>query len=102
MIYISLTINTIQIFHILRPRDIPGGATLNFDVEVVDISNKGPPEPNLFAELDVNQDKKLSKEEVLVFFRKQGADEVPPGLWEEEDKDGVRSLWKLLRTARGE
>jgi len=66
---------------------IPGGATLNFDVEVVDISDKGPPEPNLFADLDTNEDGKLSKEEVLTFFKTQGAEELPDGLWEEEDKD---------------
>jgi hypothetical protein len=101
MIYISLTIHTTQICHFLRPRAIPGGATLHFDVEVVDISNKGSPEPNLFAELDVNGDKQLSKEEVLDLFIKGGTYELPPGLWEEADKDGVRSLLKLLRTARG-
>lgn len=66
---------------------IPGGATLKFDVEVVDISDSGPAEPNLFAELDTNADGKLSKEEVLVFFKSQGAEELPAGLWEEEDKD---------------
>lgn len=75
--------------------DIPGGATLNFDVEVVDFSDKeddgkgggGGDEPNLFADLDVNKDGKLTKEEVLEFFKKQGKDELPDGLWENEDKD---------------
>ena len=103
---------------------IPGGATLNFDVEVVDITEvrhfararfqneiypgsrtnshpwraagssaappqQGPIEPNLFADLDVSPtDGVLSKEEVLAFFTKQGKDELPDGLWENEDKDG--------------
>lgn len=70
--------------------DIPGGATLNFDVEVVAISDKeegGKEEPNLFADLDSNKDAKLTKEEVLEFFKKQGKDELPDGLWENEDKD---------------
>ena len=68
--------------------DIPGGATLNFDVEVVGHSNDAPPEPNLFADLDTNEDGKLTKEEVLEFFKKQGKDELPAGLWDSEDKDG--------------
>lgn len=68
--------------------DIPGGATLNFDVEVVSISDEAPPEPNLFAELDTDLDKKLTREEILVYFKKQGQDELPDGLFEGEDKDG--------------
>merc|ERR1712238_175608 len=51
--------------------DIPGGATLNFDVEVVGISDEGPEgmeEPNLFEELDTDLDGKLSKPEVGAYF----------------------------------
>uniref|UniRef100_A0A7S1VHK8 peptidylprolyl isomerase n=1 Tax=Grammatophora oceanica TaxID=210454 RepID=A0A7S1VHK8_9STRA len=66
--------------------DIPGGATLNFDVEVVDISDEGPPQPNLFAELDVDGDGKLTKEEIQAFFGQRGQ-EMPPEVWESEDKD---------------
>lgn len=51
---------------------IPGDATLNFDVEVVDVSvpKEGTPPGgskmagNLFKELDANKDKKLSQDEV--------------------------------------
>jgi len=68
--------------------DIPGGATLSFDVEVVGKSLEGPPEPNLFKDLDTDKDAKLTKEEVLEFFKKQGKEELPEGLWEKEDKDG--------------
>lgn len=67
--------------------DIPGGATLNFDVEVVSISDEGPAEKNLFQELDTNNDNKLSEEEVLAYFKKQGEDSIPPELMDEEDKD---------------
>eukprot|EP00341_Mesodinium_pulex_P010043 CAMPEP_0116961422 /NCGR_PEP_ID=MMETSP0467-20121206/46556_1 /TAXON_ID=283647 /ORGANISM="Mesodinium pulex, Strain SPMC105" /LENGTH=186 /DNA_ID=CAMNT_0004649357 /DNA_START=11 /DNA_END=571 /DNA_ORIENTATION=- len=67
--------------------DIPGGATLRFDVEVVDFGNDGPPEPNLFRDLDTNEDGKLTEDEILAFFKKQGLDELPQGLWENEDKD---------------
>jgi len=67
--------------------DIPGGATLHFDIEVVSIGAGPPPPPNLFEKLDTNKDSKLSKEEVLAFFKEQGAEEIPPELWEKEDKD---------------
>uniref|UniRef100_A0A7S2H4F6 peptidylprolyl isomerase n=1 Tax=Helicotheca tamesis TaxID=374047 RepID=A0A7S2H4F6_9STRA len=68
---------------------IPGGATLNFDVEVLDILDEGdvPAEPNVFTMIDTDGDGKLSPEEVLNFFKSQGAEDVPEGLWENEDKD---------------
>jgi hypothetical protein len=78
--------------------DIPGGATLNFDVEVMGHSD-GPPQPNIWADIDTDKDHQLTKEEVLAFFEKQqsgkggkggkgGKVELPEGLWEKEDKDG--------------
>jgi FKBP-type peptidyl-prolyl cis-trans isomerase 2 len=66
--------------------DIPGGATLNFDVEVVSVA-EGKPEPNLFVELDTDKDSKLTQEEVLAYFKKQGRDQLPDGLFESEDKN---------------
>jgi len=66
--------------------DIPAGATLNFDVEVVSIGDEAPPEQNLFVELDTNKDKKLSEEEILAYFKKQ-EQEMPEGLMTDEDKD---------------
>jgi len=66
---------------------IPGGATLNFDVEVVDISDKEPDQANLFEMLDEDGDGKLSLEEIEAFFTKQGGT-IPEGLMEDEDKDG--------------
>jgi FK506-binding protein 14 len=68
--------------------DIPGGATLRFDVEVVDFGGDAPAEPNLFKQLDTSGDKRLSQDEVLAFFKQQGKNELPAGLWESEDKDG--------------
>jgi len=69
--------------------DIPGGATLNFDVEVVDITDDpdAPPPPNVFKDLDFDGDGKISLEEVKAHFDKQGA-EMPDGLFEKEDKNG--------------
>lgn len=66
--------------------DIPGGATLNFDVEVVAKSDGPPPPPNYFAMIDSNKDGFLDKEEIEAYFKQMGA-EVPDALWEHEDKD---------------
>ena len=53
-------------------------------------------------DLDVDEDAKLTKEEVLAFFKKQGRDELPEGLWEKEDKneDGVIS-WEEFSGPKG-
>jgi hypothetical protein len=67
--------------------DIPADATLSFEVEVMG-RGEAPPEPNLFKDLDTNKDTKLSKEEVLAYFKKQGQEKLPDGLWDGEDKDG--------------
>ena len=84
--------------------DIPGGATLRFDVEVVDFGAEGEEqqEPNLFKQLDTSRDGKLSKEEVLAFFRAQGETKLPDGLWESEDKnkDGFLS-WEEFSGPKG-
>lgn len=67
--------------------DIPGGATLNFDVEVVDVSNVPPPAPDLFREIDTDEDGKLTKDEVEKFFQEKHGNGIPNELWENEDKD---------------
>ena len=54
--------------------DIPGGATLNFDVEVVEISDKAPPGPNYFAMIDTDKSGDLSKEEIEAYFKQMGMD----------------------------
>jgi len=68
--------------------DIPGGATLKFDVEVVDILDSAPPPPNVFKEIDSDADKKLSKDEVEAWFQAKQGIGIPDGLWDSEDKDG--------------
>ena len=67
--------------------DIPGGATLHFDVELLQIQD-GKPEPNLFKDIDENGDKKLTKEEVNGWFQKEHKQDMPEQLWKEEDKNG--------------
>jgi FK506-binding protein 14 len=83
--------------------DIPGGATLHFDVQVVDFSSNAPPAPNLFKELDIApQDGKLSEGELLTYFAKHGEGKIPDGLWENEDKnkDGFIS-WEEFGGPKG-
>mmetsp|Transcript_1565 Transcript_1565/g.2147 ORF Transcript_1565/g.2147 Transcript_1565/m.2147 type:complete len:210 (-) Transcript_1565:212-841(-) len=83
--------------------DIPAGATLNFDVEVVDIGDKAPPGPNFFDLIDTNKDHKISKEEMTEFFAGQGMDTIPDGLWEDEDKDGDGFItWAEFNGPKGE
>lgn len=49
---------------------IPGGATLNFDVELINIGDSAPT-TNVFKEIDIDQDKMLSREEVSEYLKKQ-------------------------------
>ncbi|XP_011298726.1 FK506-binding protein 2 isoform X2 [Fopius arisanus] len=49
---------------------IPGGATLLFDVELINISDS-PPTANVFKEIDSDEDNQLSREEVSDYLRKQ-------------------------------
>lgn len=70
--------------------DIPGGATLHFDVEVVDVQEGVPGEPNgmpnVFKQIDLNEDNKLDKSEIDEFFKGMGT-ATPEEIWEMEDKD---------------
>lgn len=66
---------------------IPGGATLKFDIEVVDIKDGPPPPPNYFSMIDTDSNGFLDKAEIDAYFEKMGR-AVPDGLWENEDKDG--------------
>ena len=83
--------------------DIPGGATLKFDVEVVDVSSTPPPEPNFFAEIDTDENGKITKEEVEAFFQEKHGTGTPDGLWENEDKDGDGVIsWEEFGGSKGE
>jgi len=48
---------------------IPGGATLIFEVELINIGDT-PPTTNVFKEIDNNSDKMLSREEVISYVWK--------------------------------
>lgn len=45
---------------------IPGGATLIFEVELIDIGNSTPT-TNVFKEIDANKDNQLSRDEVNIY-----------------------------------
>lgn len=47
---------------------IPGGATLIFQVELINIGDSAPT-TNVFKEIDDNKDNQLSREEVIVYVR---------------------------------
>lgn len=50
---------------------IPGGATLIFEVELINIGDAAAaPATNVFKEIDENQDKQLSREEVIGYVCK--------------------------------
>jgi len=78
---------------------IPGGATIRYDVEVLDIL---PPLPNDFSKIDTNADWKLSKEEVSAYFEKIDQQIDVEGLWKKEDAngDGVIS-WEEFSGSKG-
>ena len=82
---------------------IPGGATLKFDVEVVDIMESPPPPPNFFKEIDTDSDGKITKEEVEAFFQEKHGVSTPDGLWENEDKDGDGFIsWEEFGGSKGD
>ena len=71
--------------------DIPGGATLNFDVEVVDISTDGPKQENLFEIMDTDSSGDLTIEEIGAWWAEKRGGELPAELFPKEDanQDGV-------------
>ena len=49
---------------------IPGGATLYFDVELLDTED-GPVPVNVFKQIDLNEDSMLSREELSGYLKQQ-------------------------------
>jgi len=85
--------------------DIPGGATLKFEVECVRIgaAAEAEPEPNIFADMDADEDGFISYAEMEAWFKEQrNQDEIPKGLWENEDKDGdMKISWEEFGGPKG-
>ena len=72
-------------------KDIPGGATLKFDVELFDIKD-APPQPNIFDELDANGDLTITLKEMEQWFlaKRQITGSQVTTAFESEDKDEVQ------------
>ena len=87
---------------------IPGGATLEFDVELLDIKERDPEEKtdtqvNIFKQIDKDSNEELSREEVHSFMTEQGNmpnddetnhETIISEIFQQEDtdKDGVISF----------
>ena len=65
---------------------IPGGATLHFEVECLEVET-GPPPVNVFSEIDSNKDNLLSREEVSEYLKKQIPAAVEAGLDDLPEQD---------------
>mmetsp|Transcript_8170 Transcript_8170/g.11581 ORF Transcript_8170/g.11581 Transcript_8170/m.11581 type:complete len:198 (-) Transcript_8170:8-601(-) len=85
---------------------IPGGATLNFEVELLEINDSEPVQevPNIFAQLDKDGDGFVIEEELNAWFKEvQGLDTPPGDVFNHEDKnkDGKIS-WEEFSGPKGE
>ena len=49
---------------------IPGGATLYFEVELID-TEEGPTPVNVFKQIDLDSDQQLSREEISSYLKQQ-------------------------------
>ena len=49
---------------------IPGGATLYFDIELLDVE-EGPQPVNVFKQIDSDSDNQLSREELSGYLKSQ-------------------------------
>lgn len=87
-------------------KDIPGGATLRFVVDLLGINgnkmNAEPSsDPNVFAEMDANRDLKVSYNEMAHWFLTMHPDKldaIPRGIFEREDKNGVSYYHRIVLT----
>lgn len=82
-------------------KDIPPNATLRFTVDLISINEnkialEPTAEPNIFREMDTNRDLQITEEEMQAWFTSTHPDKltsIPPGLFEREDKNGVKHLF---------
>jgi len=75
---------------------IPPGATLHFDVECIAVK-EAPPQPNIFKAIDSDEDKMITKEEIMSYIKNeipeeqlaegQTFDRIADEIFEHEDKD---------------
>ena len=79
-------------------KDIPGGSTLKFDVELFEIK-EAPPQPNIFDELDASGDLQITLDEMGQWFlsKRQITGSQVTTAFESEDKDKVCIWWRLYK-----
>merc|ERR1711934_690614 len=82
--------------------DIPGGATLHFEVECLTIGEAAP-QPNIFKEIDADSNGSLSKAEIDGWFKEKHGQETPKELWDSEDKDKDGAIsWEEFSGPKGD
>lgn len=85
---------------------IPGGATLLFEVEFVGFQGVSRPKPNVFNEMDTNMDRKISYEEMEIWFKTKHPkklDFIPRGVWEKDDVNQDKIItWEEFTGPKGE
>lgn len=80
--------------------NVPGGVTLRYDVEIVDVRR---PAPNDFIKIDTDKDGKLTKEEAGEYFAKKGQRIDIDALFDSEDKDGDGTVsWEEFTGPKGD
>ena len=83
---------------------IAGGATLNYDIEVVDIDDESlGEERNYFSKIDTDANGVLSEEEVKIYFKATHGQDMPGDLMEHEDTDKDGSIsWEEFNGPKGD
>eukprot|EP00933_Yihiella_yeosuensis_P026062 TRINITY_DN20224_c3_g1_i1.p1 TRINITY_DN20224_c3_g1~~TRINITY_DN20224_c3_g1_i1.p1 ORF type:complete len:220 (-),score=51.44 TRINITY_DN20224_c3_g1_i1:195-815(-) len=78
---------------------IPPGATLHFDVEILNVDKTHHEKDNIFKDLDLDEDGKISKGEATQFFGGLNVHQFP---FEDEDMDGDGFIsWKEFKGPKG-
>lgn len=71
---------------------VPAGATLEYDVELVKIGRVKAPEANVFDEMDTDGDRRISYDEMELWFQTKHPKRypgIPPLLFEKQDVNMV-------------
>lgn len=76
--------------------EIPGGATLRYTIELKEFKDPQSQKqsvPNVFAEMDSDNDLRISRDEMELWFQghpSRSNEGVPPLFWRREDRDQVK------------